>query len=53
MDMKWYFIAAGAAAVAMFIGMAVDDWSKSSAKRDIIVACYNSGKPDCDKLWGK
>jgi hypothetical protein len=53
MDMKWYFIGTGIALTAMFVGMAVDDWSKNTAKRDITVACYNSGKPDCEKLWGK
>lgn len=51
MDMKWYFIAAGVTMVALFGGMAVEKWSTNSAKRDIVVACYNSGKQDCDKLW--
>lgn len=49
--MKWYFIGAGAGMVALFGGMAVSDAFKYTAKRDIVVACYNSGKQDCDKLW--
>jgi hypothetical protein len=35
------------------IGMITDTVTKSHAKRDIIIACYNSGKTNCDDLWGK
>ena len=51
--MKWWFIAMGVALAAPTIGMAVDNYSKNNAKRDIIVACYQAGNKDCDTLWNK
>ena len=51
MDFKWYMIGSAIMAVAVFGGMAVEKWSTNNVKRDIVVACYNSGKQDCDKLW--
>lgn len=52
-DMKWYFIFAAAVLSAMFIGMGISEASKSMAKRDIIVACYQAGNKDCESLWDK
>ena len=48
---KWFFIAGGAALVAMFAGLAISDVADKQATRDIIVACYNTHQPNCEKLW--
>lgn len=52
-DVKWFFIALAVAAAAPMVGLAVSDYSKNNAKRDIIVACYQTGNKDCDTLWNK
>lgn len=53
MDGKWFFIAIAVMFGAMFAGMAVSERAEALAKRDIIVACYQAGNKDCDKLWEK
>jgi len=50
---KWIFIAMMSPMAFMAIGTAVEGYSKNMAKRDIIVACYQAGNKDCDRLWNK
>lgn len=50
-NVKWLFIAMGVALAVPSIGSAVTTYGEHMAKRDIIVACYQSGKVDCDKIW--
>lgn len=52
-DVKWFFIAGAVIMAAPMAAMAVDNYSKNMARRDIIVACYNAGNKDCDTLWNK
>jgi hypothetical protein len=51
--MKWYFIFAAVTFVAMFGGMAISERAESQAKSQAVVACYQAGVKDCDKLWDK
>ena len=51
--MKYYFIFASVVFIAMFGGMAVSESAKSKAKSEAIVACYQAGVKDCDKIWDK
>lgn len=48
---KWYFIAVAVIFGAMAAGMAFDNVSENQAKRDIVVACYNAGKENCQQFW--
>jgi hypothetical protein len=50
-DMKWFFIAAAVIMAAPMASTAVDHYSTNMARRDIIVACYNAGRPNCEALW--
>lgn len=48
---KWFAIAIGVAFAAMFIGIGWGESSRNKAKRDIVVACYESGATNCDTVW--
>jgi hypothetical protein len=50
-DMKWYFIFCAVAFGMMFGGMAIKDYSENQTKKAAIVACYNSGHQNCEKIW--
>ena len=51
--MKWYFIGFAAFMVASMLGVAHSSGKKADAKRDVLVACYNSGAKDCDTRVAK
>lgn len=51
-EMKWYFIAFGVIMVTIVGSQAYSDGKKNQAKRDVLVACYNSGTKDCDTKIG-
>lgn len=48
---KWIFIAMMVVISAPVMTSAVTDINTTNAKRDIIVACYQSGRQNCDVLW--
>jgi hypothetical protein len=50
-DMKWFFIAAAVIMGTPMVMSAVNAHSLNMARRDIIVACYNAGRPNCEALW--
>jgi hypothetical protein len=50
---KWIFIAMMVVISAPLVTGAVKDINTTNAKRDIIVACYQSGRQNCDVLWNK
>lgn len=45
-DFKWYFIAVAIIFSAMFISVSIEN----SNQKEIIVACYEAGKLNCEQL---
>lgn len=45
-DMKWYFISFA----VIFLGLFIMTSLEEKYEKDIIVACYEAGKLDCDKI---
>lgn len=44
--LKWYFISTALIFIVMFISIALE----SKYDKEIVVACYEAGKLDCDKI---
>lgn len=49
--MKWLVIGGIGIFAAMFGPLAYSEKARFDAQRDIVVACYQAGQPDCQKLW--
>lgn len=49
-DAKWFFLALGAGLVCITVGPAIETRSKNQAKRDALVACFQSSRTDCETI---
>jgi len=52
-DAKWFFLALGVGLICITGGPAIEAHSKNQAKRDALVACFQSSRTDCETIVEK
>lgn len=50
-DFKWFMISFGFIFTALIISMGISLSNKDLYNKEIVVACYESGKLNCEKLY--